>query len=126
MDLKKFSLKNFINDLPKMLNFNFTEIEAFIKTVFKIDDKSIELDVDSAKVSGQLTASTVNVQNLTATSMSGNTRISVSQSVNPTLKEIIDRITALENENKALKDEINKLRTKSEALKDEINKNKNI
>lgn len=90
MTLNNFSIKNFISDLPKMLNENFAAIKKRIDTFFTEDDT---LTVKSAKVTGSTESNSVSAQTVTVKTKGlywhdGSKFVGIS--------ELVDRIEKLE------------------------------
>lgn len=83
MELQKLSIKNFLGDLPRILNENFTKIKDTIER-FYADGK---LKADSVEATGEIKANSISAS--TATFKLGN-----GQTVS--INELIDRIEALE------------------------------
>lgn len=84
MEFKKLSIKNFIGDLPNIINANFEKVSNFINSIFNEDTDT--LHVKGAIIDNKVTANTVIANNLVIGD-NGN-RVSIA--------EIIERLEKLE------------------------------
>lgn len=84
MEFKKLSIKNFIGDLPNIINANFEKVSNFINSIFNEDTDT--LHVKGAIIDNKVTTNTVIANNLVIGD-SGN-RVSIA--------EIIERLEKLE------------------------------
>lgn len=90
IEFKKLSIKNFIGDLPNMINANFDKIKTFIDEIFANDT----LVVKNASIEGNITANSITANNITITLENGN---------KTSVAELLDRIYTLEQTIKELK-----------------------
>lgn len=86
MEFKKLSIKNFIGDLPNIINTNFEKVSKFITSIF--DEETETLHVKNAKVESKVTANTVISNNIIINA--NGSKISFA--------EIVERLEKLEKE----------------------------
>ena len=86
MTLNKVSIKNFISDLPRILNENFSAISEVISRFYDENDK--KLTADKMEISGNITTNSL-------TTNSANFRLSNGKTI--TIEEILTRLEQLEN-----------------------------
>ena len=89
IEFKKLSIKNFIGDLPNIINANFDKIKNFIDEIFVNDT----LVVKNASIEGNVTANSITANNITITLENGN---------KTSVAELLDRIYTLEQTIKSL------------------------
>lgn len=89
IEFKKLSIKNFIGDLPNLINTNFDKIKNFIDEIFVNDT----LVVKNASIEGNVTANSITANNITITLENGN---------KTSVAELLDRIYTLEQTIKSL------------------------
>ena len=89
IEFKKLSIKNFIGDLPNIINANFDKIKAFIDEIFVNDT----LVIKNASVEGNITANSITANNITITLENGN---------KTSVAELLDKIYTLEQTVKSL------------------------
>lgn len=87
MTLESLSVKNFISDLPRILNANFTALKDAIEGFYDSDKDKIT--ATSAKFSGSVEANSIKANSAKFTLSSGDTI---------TIEEIVSRLESLENE----------------------------
>ena len=89
MEFKKLSIKNFIGDLPNIINANFEKVSNFINSIFNEDTDT--LHVKGAIIENRVTANTIITNNLVISDSEGN-KVSFA--------EMIERLEKLEQDNK--------------------------
>lgn len=89
IEFKKLSIKNFIGDLPNIINANFDKVKNFIDEIFVNDT----LFVKNASIEGNVTANSITANNITITLENGN---------KTSVAELLDRIYTLEQTIKSL------------------------
>lgn len=89
MDFKKLSIKNFIGDLPNIVNSNFEVVKSFIDSIFDTETNTIH--VRNAVVKSKVTANSVIANNIV---VSGSNGKSVS------MGELLERLENLETKYK--------------------------
>lgn len=62
MKFKNLSIKNFIGDLPNIINTNFKKISDFISSIY--DEETKTLYAKEASIEGGLSANTITTNNL--------------------------------------------------------------
>lgn len=62
MDFKSLSIKNFIGDLPNIINSNFEIIKKFVEKIF--DEKSNTITVTNVKAQSKVYANTIVANNI--------------------------------------------------------------
>jgi len=62
MDFKELSIKNFMGDLPRIINENFAKLAKFLGNLY--DEENERLVARNVEAEGEVTANTVNVNNL--------------------------------------------------------------
>ena len=86
MTLNKVSIKNFISDLPRLLNENFNAISEVISRFY--DEDTRKVTANNMEVSGNITTNSL-------TTNSANFRLSNGSTI--TIEEILTRLSNLEN-----------------------------
>jgi deoxycytidylate deaminase len=89
MDFKKLSIKNFIGDLPNIVNSNFEVVKSFIDSIFDTETNTIH--VRNAVVKSKVTANSVIANNIVVNGSNGK---SVS------MGELLERLENLETKYK--------------------------
>ena len=89
MDFKKLSIKNFIGDLPNIVNSNFEIVKSFIDSIFDTETNTIH--VRNAVVKSKVTANSVIANNIVVNGSNGK---SVS------MGELLERLENLETKYK--------------------------
>jgi hypothetical protein len=88
MEFKKLSIKNFIGDLPNIVNTNFEKVSDFIYSIFNEDTNTIH--AKGAIIENQVTANSVITNNLIISDSDGKT---------VSFAEMIERLEKLEQNN---------------------------
>lgn len=60
MTFKELSIKNFISDLPRIINNNFKVVKTFIEKVFTENESNITIGSEEIHVTGKFVAIDVN------------------------------------------------------------------
>ena len=60
MTFKELSIKNFISDLPRIINNNFNVVKTFIEKVFTENESNITIGSEEIHVTGKFVAIDVN------------------------------------------------------------------
>ena len=89
MDFKKLSIKNFIGDLPNIVNSNFEIVKSFIDSIFDVETNTIH--TRNAAVKSKVTANSVIANNIVVNGSNGK---SVS------MGELLERLENLETKYK--------------------------
>lgn len=79
MEFKKLSIKQFIGDLPNIINSNFDKVAKFVNSITAQSNDSVSIFASSANIEGNIKCNDVELHN------------------NITISSLVARIEALEN-----------------------------
>lgn len=98
MEFLKLSVKHFIGDLPNIINTNFEKVKKFAENIF--DEKTETIKAVNAKLTGTITANSVEAKNLTVNDKNG---------LLITMAELVKRVEDLDAANTELVKRVEKL-----------------